>query len=117
MVLYVESPMRMNVRVSRDVFVKAFSGSKRHALKVYGFPDDDYDFAVRFLKTCRQRRASICVAVVRDQRIATIIRNLLSKSFADLQPVVEVIRIPFASTSEWTRNVIEVIARIHGPER
>ncbi len=94
-----------------DVFIKCFNGSKSHRYRVSGIPDDDLDFAIRFLKTCVQFRASKCVAVVRDERIARIISKLLATEFPGLERYVEVVQTSkfMASRDEVETLVIKAI--------
>ena len=102
--------------IADDVFIKCFRGSKRHALKVYGVVDDDYDFAIRFLKTCRSFRAVRCVAIVRDSRIAELIIKLLNSGFRNLNDKVYIIKVPFTSpqgiTKELKSEVMEALAGV-----
>jgi len=89
-VIYVESSSCGELVHVDDVFVKFTRGNKGRAFKRSGVPDDDLDFAVRFLETCRVRRAKVCVAVVRDDRIAKLIARLLAGRYRDLDADVEV---------------------------
>jgi len=78
-VVFVESRRCRDLdnNIDSSVLVKYTFGSKEHAVKRYGIPDDDYDFAVRFLETCRNQKAVKCIAVVRDYRIAMLIAKML----------------------------------------
>ncbi len=74
-VIYVEtnSTVCRGLSVKVPLILKCTMGSKERAMKKYGFPDDDYDFAHRFVSTCKAYRPSDCVAVVRDPRIVRFI--------------------------------------------
>jgi len=78
-VVFVESGRCRDLdnNIGSSVLVKYTYGSKERAVKRYGVPDDDYDFAVRFLETCKTQKAMRCIAVVRDERIANFIAKML----------------------------------------
>jgi len=90
-VVFVESGRCRDLDNDDGVLLRYTYGSKEHAVKRYGVPDDDYDFAVRFLGTCRNQRAVKCVAVVRDERIANFIAKMLrDEKYRELISNVEV---------------------------
>jgi len=67
---------------------------------------------VRFLETCRVRRAEVCVAVVRDDRIAKLIARLLAGKYRDLDTDVEVYMLrsflePRDEVCEEVKHIIE----------
>jgi len=77
--------------IDGSVLVKYTFGSKLHAIKRYGVPDDDYDFATRFMETCKSQKAMKCIAVVRDNRIARLIAKMLREDkYSRLKNNVEV---------------------------
>jgi len=63
--------------INSSVLVRYTFGSKLHAVNRYGIPDDDYDFAIRFMETCKSQKAMKCITVVRDYRIARFIEKML----------------------------------------
>lgn len=114
MVIYVEfiSCNELRKRLKKmNIFVKCFQGSKRYRLRVDGVPDDDLDFALRFLRTCEMFRAKKCVAVVRDPRVEEIINELLDTEFEHLKSKTSVVRTKSFSISkeELEKLVIELV--------
>jgi len=77
-VVFVESRRCRDLTgLNGSILVKFTHGSKGRAARRGEIPDDDYDFAFRFLETCFVNRALKCVAVVRDENIAMYIADLL----------------------------------------
>jgi len=78
-IIFVESRRCRDLdnNIDGSVLVRYTFGSKLHAVNRYGIPDDDYDFAIRFLETCKSQKAMKCIAVVRDERIARFIAKML----------------------------------------
>jgi len=113
-VVYVESSPCGGLANVGDVFVKFTRGSRGRAFRRSGVPDDDLDFAVRFLETCRVRRARVCVAVVRDDRIAKLIARLLAGRYRGLDADVEVymLRSFLEPRDEVCKEVKHIIERI-----
>jgi len=91
-VVYVESRRCRDLAgLNGSILVKFTSGSKARAARRGEIPDDDYDFAFRFLETCFINRAIKCVAVVRDENIAMYIADLLrSDKYSRIADRVEV---------------------------
>ncbi|WP_054852940.1 hypothetical protein [Vulcanisaeta distributa] len=77
---------------SLGIRFRCTSGSKRRAFKQFGVFDDDLDFAFEFLRACRT--ATLCIAVVRDERIERFINKFVLGRYRGIADRVFVYRTP-----------------------
>ncbi|RLE64846.1 MAG: hypothetical protein DRJ47_06640 [Thermoprotei archaeon] len=97
----------------RNVFIKSFHGSKYRDYKRRGRADDDWDFAIRFLRTCRWMKPDRGIAIVRDKRVKGIILRLLEWGFRDLKDRVKVYLTPrfWMNREDMERFIVECLIR------
>jgi hypothetical protein len=89
------------------------AGNKRHAAEVFGVFDDDLDFAHGFVTTCIFGRYDICLAIIRDPRIARFI-EALSRKYGVVERLIIIKQTPrfVIPTDELYRFVVRQVKGI-----